>query len=962
MLRTSHQAHDSHGKRQLKASSKLSSLVDSMSVDDKIGQLAQIDILKLLQLDSHGKVAVNETALDYYIGERGVGSVFNTFQPHSLSALDFRKIAVAIQSTAQSHHRPPVIWGLDSVHGANFVHGATLTPQPLNVACSFNATVSFESGKLASRDTRAAGVNWLFSPLLGLALEPKWSRVFETFGEDPLLVGNMARAMVNGIQQRDDNADARPSGAAACAKHFIGYSMPRDGHDRAPSWIPTRHLYQYFVLPWKNLTAFTVMESYTEYDGVPNVANRESLNYLLRQRLGFDGVVVSDSEEMRNLHQWHKNTASYQDAIITSLRHGSVDMSMIPLEFEEFAASIEHGMDEKRLDMKRLDESALRVLTLKDKIGMFDEELTLDDPNLALVGSDEKSVLDMVHQSIVLTKNKKDLLPLSTKSRRKLLVTGPTANSLIYQTGSWTGRWQGAANDSEWFTYGESVWEALAKESDAYDASFNCGTGILGGECDETLTLNGDIDLSDTPLGVDIVHKSIQRAASVASDVDVIVVCVGEESSVEKPGDIRDLSLPEGQYKLVRELRESAPSSTKIVLVYFGGRPRLLKDMVEHSDAVIMAFLPGPSAGTAIADIISGRVNPSGRLPITYPLYEDGGGAPYFRSVSDLCNKGVGALPHWDFVPCEVQWPFGHGLSYTTFAYSKLMASGGIDEDLHLSVVVENTGNVAGAEAVLFFTFDDFRSTTPEYKRLRAFEKIFLKPGESMTINQTVPLDELKFVGPNDEKHYIIDPTMTGWVGVGADTDCRVNPKSELCAPLSSKHPELEYFGACEAACDVWMHTGCASQFGFKTRSECMAECSTAVSHTSMSMDLGKDGWGWTYVNCLESVAWNVMQSGTEECWQMTSYCRNVFELGERNGSALGGFQAVFGNGFGDGEIPPVTLVALMVGLLSSIIISYFVRGRLVDTVKCKGRSSDRETSGDTVQLTETTLPSYQKH
>ena len=852
-------------------------LLHSMSLDDKIGQMAQIDISKLTYHTAKDELTLNQTAVDFFIGKLGVGSVVTTIVCECSCATQYRKIAVAIQKTARKYNRPPVIWGIDSVHGASYVNGAVVSPQPINLAATFNVSVAVQVGKLASRDTRAAGLNWIFAPLFEIGLEPRWSRIYETFGEDPVIVRIMANAMTEGIQEKDTTPGAIPSQAAACAKHFIGYSMPINGHDRAPSWIPRRHLYQYFVPPWKNLTAMTVMESYSEYDGVPNVANHESLYYLLRQRLNFDGVLLTDFRELHNMRTWHRNVETDQDAVIYSLRQGSVDMGMIPYHFDGFADSVRAGVEQNMLHMERIDKSVLRMLQLKHQLNMFTEELVEEDPNLKWVGTDQEAVLHMAHQSIILVKNENDLLPL-TFSNESILVTGPTSSSLIYQSGGWTWQWQGAPEEDVWFTYGTNVLDAMKQETD-WDIVYSCGTNILGGECEDGNALRGwvgqVVDWEDIHSGV---HSSIDRAAAVASSVNTILVCVGEEAYAEKPGDIRSMRLPQGQYELVRRLRNSNPSA-RIVLLYFGGRPRLLKEMVEHSDAVLIGFLPGPSAGTAVVDLLRGRVNPSGRLPITYPMYEDGGGSPYYRSVSSKCTTGSGILPHWLCGPCEVQWKFGHGLSYTSFEYSNLQASGGIDDDLRVSVTVTNTGSRAGAETVLFFTFDSFRSPTPEYKRLRAFDKVVLQPQESTTVHATVPLDDLRFVGPHDDTHYILDYKMKGWLGMGPQTDCRMDPKTNpLCVRLQATHPDRPYVAACEAACTVWKQSHCMQAYHWDV-SACLKECMNVPPATTSSLD---NGWGWNYVNCLESVVWELQEDtntmNLTNCWQMTTKCRNVFQ------------------------------------------------------------------------------------
>lgn len=907
--------------------------LESMSVEDKIGQMSQIDINVLLGEDGAGGKRIDPQVVEKWIGKAGIGSVLNTVSV-PWTAEQYRSAAMLIQQTAEDYHRPPVIWGLDSVHGANYVHGAIVSPQPINLAATFNLTTAEQAGRLASRDTRAAGINWLFSPLLGIAIEPKWSRVYETFGEDPHLVGEMAQAMTDGIQAPDEDPTAIPSAAAACAKHFVGYSAPHNGHDRSPSWIPTRHLYQYFVPPWKKVArkTLTVMESYTETDGVPNVGNRQSTDYLLRNRLGFDGVLVTDYEEMLNLHNWHHVTGRDGDAVVDSLRESTIDMSMIPWDPQGYRTAIEDGLHAHWLDEARLTASAQRVLKLKEQLRMFDEKLVEEDVNLGKVGTDEAVVLDMVRQSIVLAKNDNATLPLrpSVDRRPKVVVTGPTSSSLRYQSGGWTWQWQGAPNDEDWFTYGNTLVGAFSSET-TLDVSYRCGVDILGGECDDVDNGADDsvVEHLEEWVGLGGPKNSIARTIHAISDADVVIIGVGEENYTEKPGDIRSLRLPSGQYDLVRAIR--ANTDAKIVLVYFGGRPRLLEDMVEASDAVLLGFLSGPSAGQAVADIVMGRYNPNARLPITYPKYEDNGGVPYFHSLSDQCTRGDGPMPHYEYIECEVLWPFGHGLSYTDFEYSNLQASGGIDQDLEVSVTVTNTGDMAGAHSVLFFTFDEFRRTTPEYKRLRAFHKVHLEPGASVVVKKTVELEEMKFVGPHDDRHYIIDPTMISWAGVGTETNCRTEPATNpLCAKLESSRPDQVYIGACDAACDLWATSGCADGYGLSSKS-CLSMCTSIAQYPAASMNQNNDGWGWDYVSCLESVLWGAQvkqgaANAAPDCWEMTAMCRDIFSTGNLNEFGLGPGPSGGASGMHE-HVPIANMIALITALIASAVMIFLMNG-----------------------------------
>jgi beta-glucosidase len=944
----------SHGRYK----EELELMVRNMTIMDLIGQMSQLNIGKLLYENASssddGSTIVNQTALDYYIGEQGIGSVYSTVEGRVLwTAERYRSIAVQIQETAKRYDRPPVIWGLDSIHGANFVHGAIVTPQPINLAATFNASVPFAAGLLASRDTRAAGLNWIFSPLVGLGLEPRWSRIYETFGEDPHVVGVMASNLIQGIQYYNSSAsglngtialNGTPSRAAACAKHFLGYSKPQNGRDRNPSWIPTRHLYQYFVPPWKRVlhqdtNVLSVMESYTEIDGVPMVANKATLNYLLRQRLNFSGVLLTDFQEIEHLFSWHHVAKNGIDAVSYALSHGSVDVSMIPLNFDEFVDGIQSGLQSKVLTVQRLRESVLRMLDLKDKLRMFDETLGIYDPNMELIGTDEDAALDMIHQSLVLVKND-GLLPLSTSfplnRPLNILVTGPTANSRTYQSGGWTSHWEGAPNENA-FTYGSTVLDAFSRHP-AYNVTFACGTDIMGKPCETT--------------------QSISQAVHASQWVDVVIICVGEEPYAEKPGDLLqdDLHLPDGQYELVESIASHRKNETKLLLVYFGGRPRLLNPMVHNVDAIVVGFLPGPSAGDGLLDVVSGKVNPSGRLPITYPAF-NGGGFPYFHSVSDLCVVGEGKRPIFDYSECAVQWPFGHGLSYTAFQYSSLTATSSVDrfdKNIHVSVTVTNTGTLAGADSVLFFTFDEYRRSTPEHKRLRAFQKVFLEPDEKTIVNVTISADELRFVGPHDDHHYVIDPVMTFWVGVGSSTDCRSSSSdvanNSMCVyfgddTVGKSHENLcssDYVGACDTACSIWVNESpCASYFGL-TFESCWSMCTSINDYSNVASDMVRDGWGWNYVNCIESVTVGFQRGSFDpksHCWKMTTFCRDIFRTEKMDEYGVGPLDNA------SIAYPPLSyILALLAGLASTLFFMYNLRKRSnVEhaSVPCDHRGTD---------------------
>ena len=641
---------------------RIRDMMKDMSWNDKIGQMSQIEINMLLTED---KSSLRQDLLDHYIGELGIGSVLNNIVVDSnnngnsmmkfWTISKFRQASIQIQETAKKYNRPPVIWGLDSVHGANYLIGTIMTPQPINIAASFNVSLAEVAGQYASYHTRQAGITWLFSPLVGIAWNSYWSRIYETFGEDPYLVGLMAASMTDGIQQQGGNARIEdggansivPSSAAACGKHWVGYSLPHNGHDRAPSWIPTRHLFQYFIKPWirvlEKSKVKTIMESYTEIDGVPNVANRYTLDYILRQRLEFDGVLITDYSEIYNLAYFHGISNTTTDAVLHSLQDGTVDISMIPWDPDTYRDSIynhiegippadndssndndppnqqQRSHDRPCISQERINESVERVLRLKYDLNMFDEIITMENGgNFDKIidnhpdSTDDKlpkpsnaaisDALDMTHQSIILAKNNGHTLPITVNNNNanptklKVLVTGPTSSSLSYQTGGWSGLWQGInpSHGNDWFTYGSTIYQAARKESD-WDVTHECGVSITGGDCnadDEDTNDNENEDMSvmdkvkswvgwgDNDDIDPSAYYSIERATSKATDKDLIIVCVGEESYTEKPGDIRSLRLPQGQYQLVEGLQQTKKAGAKLVLLYFGGRPKLLETMV----------------------------------------------------------------------------------------------------------------------------------------------------------------------------------------------------------------------------------------------------------------------------------------------------------------------------------------------------------------------------------------------
>jgi len=669
------------------------------------------------------------------------------------------------------------------------------------------------------------------------------------------------------------------------------------------------------------------------------VASAATTQYLLRQRLKFEGLLVTDYNEIENLFSWHKTASSILEAVRQSMAKSSVDMSMLPDNYDNFCSSIIDAVSAGDLELERVRASAERVMQLKTTLRMMDEKLTTSptDSMTDHFAKHNRIVADMTRQSIVLAENREKTLPLvrTQSPALKILVTGPTAKSMSYQTGGWTGHWQGMAIEEEtsWFTFGSTLIDAMQNRT-GWEVTYSCGVDILGNSCNDSE--DSDTDNEKESLFNEVVEdvsdfigigdkdgnaSSVERTVEVAKGQDIVVVALGEETYAEKPGDILSLSLPQGQYDLVRKV--SRETDAKVILVYFGGRPRLLSPVVDEVDAVVIALLPGPSAGEHVASIIDGNVNPSARLPITYPRSNDGGDHPYFRPVSDQCTKGAGALPHWEYARCDSQWLFGHGMSYTQFDYSDLSFSVN-GNNLALTVVVTNVGDVAGAEVVMFFVFEDHRPTTPEYKRLLGFDKTFLKPGSSSTVAVSVPLEALRFVGPNDDEHYVSHAAQAFSIGVGYRTDCR-NPSDDnrqLCVRVKDVLPN---YNACEAACDLWISSGCADEFPLQA---CLNACHGVSAEATSLLDRTREGWGWNYVRCLESVVHGMQRRSKEDCWMMTKLCRDVFTTGTLD---------EFGYGRSEHDIVPSTLpkylerpayaFASSVGLLATILLYKMMNG-----------------------------------
>lgn len=693
---------------------KVAALLSQMTLEEKVGQMTQItlgvvtaeghDSQKLPELDM---VKLEQAVVDYH-----VGSILNV--TYSAFPLVFwHEVITTIQDVATQKTRLgiPVIYGIDAIHGANYTVGATIFPQSIGMAATWNRELVNKEGVITAYEVRASGIPWNFNPVLGMGRQPLWPRLWETYGEDPYLASVLGAEYVRGLEGDDVGS---PDKIAACLKHYLGYSVPLTGKDRTPAWIPERMLREYFLPPFKaavDAGAHTVMANSGEINGIPVHADYRVLTELLRGELGFEGFVVSDWEDVKRLYDWHKVADSPKEAVRMAVMAG-MDMSMVPMDYSFYDLLLEL-VEEGSVPESRIDEAVGRILRVKCELGLF--ENPYPNPNIGeKFACDEfrSANLQAARESITLLKNERKLLPLPKNER--VLVTGPTADMLSYLNNGWTITWQGDREDlypEEKLTILEAIQEKIGEENVLYFP----GT-----------TITDEID--------------IQEAVFATKNAQVAVVCLGENTYCEGTGNITDLTLPQAQLQLVRRLGETG---IPIVLVLVEGRPRIINSIVDDIDAILLAFLPGMEGGPAIADVLFGDYNPCGKLPITYPRY---------TNDFTLYDHTFAVALNWS-ARYNPQFPFGHGLSYTTFEYSDLVVSKEKilrGESIDVSVRVRNTGQREGVEVVQLYLSDLYASVTPPVKRLKGFDKVNLKPDEARTVTFQLSEEEMSFIGPEN--------------------------------------------------------------------------------------------------------------------------------------------------------------------------------------------------------------------
>jgi beta-glucosidase len=792
------------------------------NVRAEIGEMSQFDIADVIIDIPAGVTLENPTkdgitypaaAIEYglwfdearvsdLVNTSQVGSIFNNpvsgVSPKTAPTADWWR---ALQQrlyelSANNGTRSPILYGLDSVHGVNYAYGATLFPQQIGIAATFDEDMAFTVGEVTSRESRYLGIPWAFAPILGIAVQPSWPRVYETFGEDPHVASMMGRGVIMGMQQpppptmfpdrcmnTSRNASCPQYALAACMKHFIGYSNSRTGRDRTPAWIPDNILMQYFAPSFQaaiDANVLSAMENYIQVNGRPVVASELYLNFLLREVMAFTGMLVTDYNEIFALVDWHYAARDYKEATMLSINATTIDMGMFQstnysLTFTEHLADL---WANRNISTLRLTESAARVLTLKNKLGLFGgtpvprpqsiptdayRNYTSTPANeTCFFGCPEHhaAALNVTRASMTLLQND-GILPLraATVGTKPIALIGPGCNSVPIMAGGWTNHWQGSTNASD-FAYGTTLFDELSVTFPGATYSPGCS-------------------LND---GTVCTPEQLSDATTKAAAASVVIVCVGEAPYAEIQGDIYDLTLPGGQIQLVDAIYAVNPN---IITVLIEGRPRLLKTIPSQSRAILHAYLPGPFGGQAIAETLTGVNNPSGRLPITYPKHANGAPLQYWRTYSadhSSYNDFAGVMVS-DF---DVEWEFGHGVSYGQFVYTDVVAELQEAAFIIVQVTVMNIG-VAGWHSIPLFITQTGRPMPAEVKKLIQVRRLHLNNFESANVTFNVSItDALMYYNEVNCRFIAIRPTF---VIIGTASSKEASPlRQELTLTLPKNY------------------------------------------------------------------------------------------------------------------------------------------------------------------------------
>ncbi len=698
---------------------KVDSLMALMTLEEKVGQMLNLAFRAMLEGDfwaDRDTLIFEEEKLQRLLSKYGAGSVQN-LSTFPMTPEQWRYNIGFLQDYVKKNTRLgiPLLYGIDAVHGANYTAGSVMTAHQINLASTFDKDYARLAGEMTAYELKASAIPWNYSPVLDVSRHPLWGRIFESFGEDTYLTTELGKAMIEGMQGTDPgNFDK----VVVCPKHFIGYGASYNGKDRSPVILPERIIRQNLLPPFEaaiDQGLLSLMISSGAMNGVPSHADYNLLTKMLKEELGFKGFVISDWSDIDNLYTVHKVAEDEREAVKLSVLAG-LDMCMDPYD-ESFAVHLISLVNDGEVPMSRVDDAVRRILYVKFKAGIFDDPM-FESHSYDEFGSEKSDSINhqMACESITLLKNSERILPLSKKT--KVLITGVASHSLNYLNGAWSRTWSGqdtAFNDRDKLTILQAVRQKIGYENVLYAK------------------------------GTDYIEEiDIQAAVRKAKQADVIIACVGEKPATEKPSDIDELDLPEVQQKLVKEL---ATTGKPVLLVMVQGRPRIIRKIEPVSQSIVMTYLPGNEGGRAIADVLFGDHNPSGKLPYTYPRFS-GSLWTLDHPLSDERDVNFGID---GFTP---QYEFGYGLSYTTFEYSEIELSSDTisrNEEISVNIEIINTGERAGKESVLLFVSDEVASVSPAVRLLKKFTKINLQPGETKKVEFILNSSDLQFVDSNND-------------------------------------------------------------------------------------------------------------------------------------------------------------------------------------------------------------------
>ena len=710
---------------------KINDLLSQMTLQEKVGQMTQINLTVIAKgpnkwTSSFPLIIDNKKARKAIVDYK-IGSVLNTINNTAQKPETWFNTITDIQKYAIDSSRLsiPIIYGIDAIHGTTYTDGATMFPQQITTAASWNPENAYNMALVCAYETRTSGIPWNFSPVLDLGIDPRFPRQFETFGEDPLMVKRFGEAMIKGYQGKDNNVSNKYN-IAACMKHFLGYHATISGKDRTPAYIPENTLREYHLPSFKTAIdagAKTIMINSGLINGIPVHADYNILTNLLRKELGFEGVILTDWEDINKLYDRDKVARSKKEATKIAINSG-IDMSMVPYDYEEFCNNLIELVEEGEVKMSRIDDAVSKILKLKIELDLFKTPVT-DYREYDDFGSEKHNQLayKAASEAITLLKNEENILPIKGKPR--ILITGPNGNSMRTLNGAWSYSWQGELTDRFASGY-NTIYEAFVNTYGSNNVKYVPG-----------------VSYKDGGTYYEMVENSISKAVFEAKRSDYIILCLGETSYTEKPGDLNNLKLHDLQVKLANELSKT---DKPIILILNQGRPRLITDIQGLMKGIINIYLPGNLGGNALADIVSGVVNPSGKLPYTYPAFPNSL-IPYYYKPSEVQNNSQGAYNYVGKV--NNLYDFGYGLSYSDFSYSNFnidKTEYSRSETIKISIDVTNNSDIDGKETIQLYTSDLYASLTPDNKRLRDFKKIKINAGMTKTVKFVLPVTELSFI------------------------------------------------------------------------------------------------------------------------------------------------------------------------------------------------------------------------